>query len=445
MLLPGTDTGEVLTPVDVQEAPSPDLLAKLRNKTITPAQLVDLGGQLAGCVLPVPIRELFLGSFRRLGVDEGLRLRLMIADPALRTWPWEFAYVDPLGGPASTRGFLALDPRVSIVRHEPMPWPHVAIESTRKDLHELRLILAAAAPKDLGKLDIKRELEGISAALKNRLVDGVRLTCEAVLEHATWDALVAATARSNSADIFHFTGHGKVFKVPDPFGPGTAATGYLFREDKLTDTGRLISADHLAPMLRRAGVRLAVLMACETGRDTEEHPWHSVAGALVANGIAAVIAMQHEVKDVHAIEFSRAFYAGLASGLSLDEAVSIGRLAMLSTTGQRGDLPANVEWGVPALHSRLVDGHLFPERVQRAGEAARRIRTIVRQTVDTIETGGTVVGVRVADETGAIRIVQEVRSVMGRLEGATNSAADVTQKADRVHSGAKVTGVVRRR
>jgi hypothetical protein len=45
--------------------------------------------------------------------------------------------------------------------------------------------------------------------------------------------------------------------------------------------------------------------------------------------VPVVVAIQYEILDLHAIAFSEIFYAALAAGLSVDEAVAAGRLAML--------------------------------------------------------------------------------------------------------------------
>jgi hypothetical protein len=127
-VLPTPEVGEAIVPVTVgaDNMPRADLLAQLASKTITPSNLATLGKQLAECLLPNgPVRELFRDAYRRAGEDRGVRLRLIIADHALKQIPWEFLYVDLLGSaPDSMRGFLLLDRALSIVRHEPLPFPH---------------------------------------------------------------------------------------------------------------------------------------------------------------------------------------------------------------------------------------------------------------------------------------------------------------------------------
>jgi hypothetical protein len=114
-LLPTIEVGESRQPVIVStnNVPSPDLLAALANKSITRRQLVELGKQLADCLLPEgEIRTLFKEALHLVKDTEGLRLRLILADDALRQWPWEYSYLNLLDGPEAMRGFLVLDPRI---------------------------------------------------------------------------------------------------------------------------------------------------------------------------------------------------------------------------------------------------------------------------------------------------------------------------------------------
>lgn len=55
--------------------------------------MVALGKKLANCLLPEGIiRERFRAAYDRAGIDGGVRLRLIIADYALKAWPWEHAF-----------------------------------------------------------------------------------------------------------------------------------------------------------------------------------------------------------------------------------------------------------------------------------------------------------------------------------------------------------------
>ena len=163
---------------------------------------------------------------------------------------------------------------------------------------------------------------------------------------------------------------------------------------------------------------LAMLSACYSGTRNATYPWSGVASALTASGIPAVLAMQFKVRHVEAEAFSRAFYAALALGLTLDEAVWSGRVAMLETTSADTDAPVNVEWGVPVLYSRLPDGALFPERIKESGSgpAAEAFRKVFTQTVNGIQ-DGTMTGIKVRLIENGVHIVQKVKEARGKITG----------------------------
>src|SRR5262249_28666222 len=150
-------------------------------------------------------------------------------------------------------------------------------------------------------------------------------------------------------------------------------------------------------------------------------------------GVPAVVGMQYEVEDAAAIAFSQMFYTSLAAGLSIDEATSAGRLAMLGNAGEE-----SVEWGVPVLYMRAFDGVLFPKLTEGESATAEKIRGAVALTVGTIEKGGAVTGIRMDQSSGLVE--------------ALGGNVDVKMKADKVagtmigiHIGAPSTEPARRR
>jgi hypothetical protein len=115
-----------------------------------------------------------------------------------------------------------------------------------------------------------------------------------------------------------------------------------------------LGADNLAMLLRgHRSLRLVVLDACETGRASALDPFSSVAGALIRRGLSAVLAMQHEITDQAALEFSRTFDESLAGQLPVDLSVTQARQAILLA------LPESLERGTPVLYMRSADGALF--------------------------------------------------------------------------------------
>ncbi len=68
--------------------------------------------------------------------------------------------------------------------------------------------------------------------------------------------------------------------------------------------------------------------------------------------------MQYKVADTNAITFSRNFYRTLAAHQSIDEAVTAGRLAILTGSSEEVEF----DWAVPVLYLRADEeqGILFP-------------------------------------------------------------------------------------
>lgn len=452
-LLPTAEVGESMYPeyVPAESAPRSILFKHLARKSISGPQLLELGKSLADCLLPEgQVRDLFAAAHKHYGNQGGVRLRLIIADNELRAWPWEFTYLNTSGGPDGWTGFLALDPRVSFVRHEPLALRHSKIEAADADadIKNLHLLMATAQPAGSRELELEHEVDVVKQALADFEVDGVRITCDPVLMNVTRRKLAETLQRTDAVYAFHFAGHGDTRSIQDVFTLQTREQGVLLLvKDEQTQAKDELSAETLAGMLAPAGVRLVVLGACLTGSRGDAYPWDGVAGALVAHNIPAVVAMQHEVVDEHAVAFADMFYTSLASGLSLDEAMSVARKEMhLTEHTQPGQV--NVEWGVPVLYTRSVDGNLFPERMAHAGQVASDMRMVISQTVAQID-GGAVTGVRARRIKGGVEIKQDVDTVsdggvlLGLGAEGTETGVDVNvgQDIDRVGPGADVTGV----
>jgi len=131
-----------------------------------------------------------------------------------------------------------------------------------------------------------------------------------------------------------------------------------------------LDAGQLALRLRQAGVRVALLGACRSGRRDDVNVWSSVATSLLKAELGAVVGMRYKIRDESAIAFAGAFYRALVSGLTIDEAVAAGRVAV-SLLDPQG-------WGVPVLYLRALDGVIFPEHT--ADVTLKEIRDQLRVT-----------------------------------------------------------------
>lgn len=336
--------GESKAPEFVSSIPS-SLQRKIRhieNRQLDEKDIANLGEQLADFLLPNSVRHLFLNSISRLQPKEGLRLRLFL-EPSLASIPWEYLYLHELTETKNCTGFCALNQKISIVRHEPLPIG-VKLDMTPKNR---RLLVALSSPQDEELLHLDKERENIDCALQD--IPGIEpVYVQDATEQKLLDELISG------ADIFHFAGHGKFKKsVLDESG------GYILL---LGEDGKSapMSAERLAVNLRDRGVDLVFLGACETGRRDEQNVWSGVVVALMAAGIPAVLAMQYKIWDSSAITFSRSFYKALAAGLPLEQAVSSGRIAVFNLCDSFQDKQYWRDWGVPVLYCRVRGNFVLP-------------------------------------------------------------------------------------
>jgi hypothetical protein len=375
--------------VSYEEAVLARPLHNLEHKRIRLSELMGLGGALADMLLPPTVRGMFLRSLGAVGPGQGLRLRLVLDEPQVADLPWEYVYLARGSGEPGRDGFLALDPRLSLVRHEAIPIPPGSVIATRP----LKMLLGLSAPSDVPKLDLVAERGFIEAALKD--AEGIEVD---FVEHLTVEKLEAV---GQGAHLFHFAGHG-LFDWEDE----SAGAGAIFLEDS-EGYAYPFPAENLALTLSGGGVRLAVLGACESGRRDGVNVWGGVAPELMRHGIPGAVAMQYEIYDESAIAFARRFYQSLAAGLSLDEAVAAGRLGMFNVGG-----PDDVEWGVPVLYMRSPDGVIFPEvAADPSLETTReQLRVEIRQRVE--EVRGKLLGAQVGEMTeGTVEVKQKITTV----------------------------------
>ncbi len=146
--------------------------------------------------------------------------------------------------------------------------------------------------------------------------------------------------------------------------------GYLLFEtaDHHND---LVDTERLGTLLQQGRVPLMVLSACQSAMQQESNPYASVAARLIRAGVGSVLAMNYSVLVVAAHKFVAAFYAGLAGGLTVGQAVDEGRYALyqdvdrhtLTRRNAQGELVEETvrltDWFLPALYQQNNDPALF--------------------------------------------------------------------------------------
>src|SRR5205807_206208 len=97
------------------------------------------------------------------------------------------------------------------------------------------------------------------------------------------------------------------------------------------------------------------------------------AQSLVKQGIPVVIAMQFEITDKTAIQFSQEFYTRLAASDPVDAVLAEARKAIYFQSSP-------IEWATPVLYMRSPDGLVFKvESLTLEQQKAKKIEALLEQ------------------------------------------------------------------
>ncbi|WP_449475896.1 CHAT domain-containing protein [Streptomyces abikoensis] len=305
----------------------------------------DVGEQLFRTVFDARLRALYLASRQRAAErDQALRVVLRIRAPELAALPWELLHDEELGG------YLCL--HQPLVRYVDLPEPLAPLRSGPP----LKILGMTSLPRSRAPLDAESERAALAVAL--------RPLTERGLVDLDWVAGRTADDLSRrllrGCHVLHFIGHG-AYDAERREGMLTLA-GADGREHHL-------HASALASLLSvaRPKPQLVVLNSCQSGMGNSEDLFSSTAAVLVRT-VPAIVAMQFAVTDKAATRFAASFYQALAGGRSVDEAVRVGRIALVV------DKDDSLEWATPVLYLRGGDARLFdmPEPGEDRGPAAKR-------------------------------------------------------------------------
>ena len=303
------------------------------NSLSSEASARDFGEQLFNSLFSGEVRGRYDVSLQiARSAGKGLRLKLRIQALELNALPWELLY-DPRSGE-----FVSLSRHVPLVRYPEIPRPIEPLQISPP----LRILGMVVSPSDLMPLNVEQEKQRVEKALEGLQSQGlVKLEW---LTGQTWRDLQQAM-KGGPWHVFHFIGHGGFDQKTDG--------GFIVLADEKGKPHRLWANELSRLLADHRSLRLVLLNSCEGARGGEGDIFSSTAATLVRRGIPAVVAMQDEITDGAASEFSHAFYEALADGLPVDAAVTEARKAISLAVSDAA------EWAAPALFLRSPDGVLF--------------------------------------------------------------------------------------
>jgi len=301
---------------------------------ITLEQASEIGARLASVLFSPEVLELFASSLAFVAEDEaaGLRIRLAM-DPELMDLPWEYLSRPDRLVRTGLSSFLLLDPAISLVRHA----AEAGVEFSAIDGLQRLAFVGAFWEGQLDEWQVRQEFALLDAALAP-VASFIQSDFVGANEDSAFP--IASDAR---AAIFHYAGHCDF----DPRG-----RAFLVKEQPRTrdiSERDVTYLDDLGPSLAKAGTRLAVMSACNSG-------YWAAAKPLLQAGVPVVLGINGGVWSTSTIEFCTKLYESLAVGLGLDEAVLCARLHLMAW----GEKHGLFDWGLFMVHMTCAEAVLFP-------------------------------------------------------------------------------------
>ena len=278
------------------------------------------------------VRDLWVHAQSDLagGAADGICVRLMTPPPAVAALPWEVLF----------------DPDRKVAFAGSVQTPLVRVENLLRHIGHVRplqarlpLRLLLATPDDpAGQLD--------TAGVRDRLMTALAPLAGSVVDVIPLDGRFSVVDLRDALagerpDIVHLVTHGH-------------ADGVLLWQNG--EPCYTPAASLRAVMDGADSVKLVLLSACSTGQGSLQHSLASVGAQLLQAGLPAVIAMQFDIEESTAADFSRFFYQELFSGRcpgAVHLAVNYARSNLYALD------PASYGYGTPVLWLNAPNGAIF--------------------------------------------------------------------------------------
>ncbi|MCP4688200.1 MAG: CHAT domain-containing protein, partial [Desulfobacterales bacterium] len=234
----------------------------------------------------------------------------------------------------------------------------------------LRVLLIVSRPSDIGFIDPRNSIPPILDAL-DTLPEGMAEVsfCDPPTLARLEKTISEARKAKQPYHIVHFDGHGTYLPK---IGVGTLA----FERENAKN--HLVSGAELGDLLSRLDIPLALLEACR-GSDLSDRPvFGSVAPALLKAGVGSVVAFSHSVHIKAARILVERFYAELAAGMTVGQALEESRSALHADRsrwlrpGPDAETIDLQDWFIPQLYQVGPDPALIMDGRAESGPARPR-------------------------------------------------------------------------
>jgi tetratricopeptide (TPR) repeat protein len=314
----------------------------------------------------------------RTGTSGAHQISIITTDAGILSLPWELLH--------DGQDFLALraNPPVSIVRR--IAQDQQPVPGATPFEKPLRVLLVTARPKDTGYIDARIIAREVLDVLQDQV--GIGNIEVDFLRPPTFNELITRlSSKERPIHILHFDGHGVFSRSSNIQGDTDEERGWLYFE-KDDSTSDLVDATSLAEMLDYAGVKIAVLNACQSAVIGGKDIFSSVAVGLLQGSVQAVVAMSASVTPPGAALYVKAFYNALSLGSSVQGAHEQAQQVLhehpernpLQRRLDEAGMPVNLQdWWLPYL---FVQRPLMLQSVREEPQSGQPVSTPTGQRPD---------------------------------------------------------------
>jgi hypothetical protein len=304
----------------------------------------EIGSRLFDCVFQPAVFRRYQEALEAALDRSELHVKLCVEPPELAYIPWETMF--------DKRGLF----HISCSLRTPFAR---AASMQELDLHiydklPLRILCMISAPNEFVGTPYELQTDAEQAALDGAL-ESLKKTNQIKLcwtASGTLRELKMRMVKGDDGekwDVFLFIGHGREGQI-------------LLEEDGGTGF-QPIAADTLKALLNsKYGPKLVILNSCKGATKPEDRLASTAEWLVKGGGIAAVVAMQFDISDFMATQFSPAFFSNLMLNEPIQQAMTLTRIDLQS----RGFS----EWISPVLYMQNKDGRVWQEAPARPAGGA---------------------------------------------------------------------------